>query len=686
MHPVPAESDRWFDALQAARLLAVDPHGLGGAALHAGHGPVRQTWLAALQAFSPPDTPLRRLPLSTTDDRLLGGLDLSATLSAGRPIVQRGLLAETDGGFLIAAMAERLTEHAAARLCAALDTGEIVLAREGLHDRAQARIGVIALDESVADEDPPPARLLERLAFRLDLDALSPVALQAVLDQAGDDAALATQTLRARTGLPMVQVREAAIEVLCQTALALGIGSLRAPQLALRAARAAAALDGRDQIDADDLSLAARLVLAPRATQWPQAPSEDPTQAAAQDATQDDPQDDSQNDSQDDSQDDGQDASSEAPPAPATASSEDPPTDTDPSDTATDRTEADADAEADPTEIPREMLEAIVLEAARAAIPEGLLQQLQAERAMQQNRTRSAGRSGAAQASPQRGRPLGSRPGWPRHGARLALIDTLRAAAPWQRLRRPSEHPPEPLTGQPSGQRSGQRSGQPSASASTASSRIQIRASDFRVLRLQSRAQTTTVFVVDASGSSALHRLAEAKGAVELLLSECYVRRDQVAVVAFRGRDAEILLPPTRALARARRALSGLPGGGGTPLSRGIERAGQLADGLARQGGTPVVVLLTDGKANVAHDGTGGRARAAADARDAAHRLRLAGHACLLIDTSPRASADAQALAGHMGAAYLPLPQADAQSLSRSVQAASRAVVAGSSRVPRGAA
>jgi magnesium chelatase subunit D len=309
------------------------------------------------------------------------------------------------------------------------------------------------------------------------------------------------------------------------------------------------------------------------------------------------------------------------------------------------------------------MLEAIVLEAARAALPAGLLQQLTAERAMQQARGRGAGRTGAMRTSRQRGRPMGSRPGWPRDGARLALIDTLRAAAPWQRLRAPSKRSP-----------------------SVASARIQIRASDFRVKRLQERAQTTTVFVVDASGSSALHRLAEAKGAVELLLAECYVRRDQVAVVAFRGRGAEVLLAPTRALARARRALSGLPGGGGTPLSQGIERATLLADGLARQGGRPMVVLLTDGKANVAHDGTGGRARAAADAKDAALRMRLAGHACLLIDTSPRPSPDAEALAGHMNAAYLALPQADARALSRSVQAATRSVSAGAARALRGEA
>jgi magnesium chelatase subunit D len=223
-----------------------------------------------------------------------------------------------------------------------------------------------------------------------------------------------------------------------------------------------------------------------------------------------------------------------------------------------------------------------VLEAARAAIPAGLLASLALAEAAAA-RAAAGGRMGARREARLRGRPAGTRPGLPRDGARLALVDTLRAAAPWQRLR-------------------GRESPQAGAH-----SRIALRASDFRVSRLQERAETTTVFAIDASGSAALHRLAEAKGAVELLLADCYVRRDRVAVLAFRGRVAELLLPPTRSLVRARRSLAGLPGGGGTPLAAGIDAATALADATRRRGGTPVVVLLTDGRANVALDGAGGR-------------------------------------------------------------------------------
>ena len=160
---------------------------------------------------------------------------------------------------------------------------------------------------------------------------------------------------------------------------------------------------------------------------------------------------------------------------------------------------------------------------------------------------------------------------------------------------------------------------------------------------------------------------------MELLLADCYVRRDQVAVIAFRGRSAELLLPATRSLVRAKRALAGLPGGGGTPLAAAIDAAQALADTARRRGESPLVVLLTDGRANVALDGTGGRARAEADALQAATRLHLAGVPALLIDTSPQPQAQAGRLAQQMCATYLPLPQAAAHSVS---QAVSQAVLA----------
>ena len=138
----------------------------------------------------------------------------------------------------------------------------------------------------------------------------------------------------------------------------------------------------------------------------------------------------------------------------------------------------------------------------------------------------------------------------------------------------------------------------------------------------------------------------------------------------FAGTGVELLLPPTGALARARRCLGALPGGGGTPLAAGIEAACALAESLRRQGETPRLVLLTDGRANVALDGAMDRSRAMADAERVARHLRGTGLPALVIDISPRPQPEAAKIAAAMGARCLALPRADAAALNRAVRAA----------------
>ncbi|MGR3781618.1 MAG: VWA domain-containing protein, partial [Albimonas sp.] len=174
---------------------------------------------------------------------------------------------------------------------------------------------------------------------------------------------------------------------------------------------------------------------------------------------------------------------------------------------------------------------------------------------------------------------------------------------------------------------------------------------------------------VDASGSAAMARLAEAKGAVEHLLARAYAARDGVALVAFRGTEAQLLLPPTRALARARRVLTALPGGGGTPLAAGLVAARELAEGARRRGIAPCLALLTDARANVALDGTADRARAAADVAAVAARIRAEGLSALVVDTALRPGPQSAELAAKLGAAHLALPRAEAAAVGAAVAA-----------------
>jgi len=574
----------WSDAMLATALFAVDSGRLGGIVLRSRAGPVRDCWRAVLLDLLPAGAPVRRIPVNVSDDRLLGGLDLTATLTAGRPVAERGLLTEADGGIVELAMAERAAPGVAARLAAVLDDGVVAVERDGFATRTPARLGVVAFDEGIEADERPGAALLDRLAFHIDL---STVAVGDAAPPRFDRRAVAA----AAAALASVRGDDKAIEILCGVAEALGVASLRAPILALRTAKARAALVGRTGTDDSDLAVAARLVLAPRATRLPVVESDSET-------------------------------------APESTP---PPADADPG-------EMDAKALDRP-------LEDCVLEAAQAAVPADLLDRLRSE-ATARAMARSSGRSGVQHRSTLRGRPMPSRPGQPKGGARLDLIGTLRAAAPWQPVRRRA------LAGAMVGPA------------------VLVHRDDMRVTRFRQRTGSTAVFAVDASGSAALHRLAEAKGAVERLLADCYVRRDQVALIAFRGAQAEVVLPPTRSLVRAKRCLAVLPGGGGTPLACGLDAAVALAEGIRRKGQTPTIVLLTDGRANVGRDGTGGRVRAEADALDAARRLRAAGVAAILVDVSPRPQPSGRALADAMAALYLPLPLADSAALSRAVRSA----------------
>jgi magnesium chelatase subunit D len=491
-------------------------------------------------------------------------------------------------------MAERIEAGLAARLAAVLDQGSFRLERDGFAAQLRAQIGCIALDESCSDEEHVPSALLQRLPLLLDFADIGLEDFAAPeIDQ--------TQIDSARQRLPTVTAPVQFIEALCGAAMALGIDSIRMPQMALRVARVCAALAGRDSINSEDVSQAAALVLAPRATCLPAEPES---------------------------------ATEEAPQQP-------PPQE--PTDQSTDREPPPPDSQHQQPEPLQEQ----ILAAAKASLPADLLLQWLSRNAAAA-RQRSQGRHGARFNSRRRGRPAGVRQAVPRAGQRLSVVDTLRAAAPWQRLRRDTlaaDHPNR--------------------------QRVQVRSEDFHVRRYKQRSETATVFIIDASGSAALHRLAEAKGAIELLLAQCYIRRDQVAVIAFRGKSAELLLPPTRSLVRARRSLAGLPGGGGTPLAAGIEAGTQLAGSLQRAGLTPTLVLLTDGRGNVTRAGIGNREQATAEAMSASHSLRSAGHRVLLIDTGARPQAHAAQLCAAMGALYLPLPNADAAVLAQAVQRAS---------------
>ena len=625
--------ETWNDAMTSLQLLQIDSHGWGGIWLRAPFGPVRELWLRHLS-----ETGLNtvKLPGNIDVERLLGGIDLSRTLQSGLLQMQTGLLQQADLGLVCISMAERFPTALIAPMTQAMDTQSLPpLKINNTESSVRTQFGVVALDESMADDPPMSPALQERLGLWFDLQDIAPSDVSDVsLNTRKDDNALDVMGIqiapdalaRMKQSLPHIQWTDEQVLAVCSTAQGLGIDSLRVPTLALRVACCHAALHARSHIADDDLAFAARRVLAPRATQLP---------APAENALDTEPQNSSDSSAEPDQAQEQSSNSLEPTETPNPSESAKDEEDTSSTDTSVEDTNTQDEA---PSDLPSsENLQEMMIAAALASLPPDVLEGLLTKPG--RNLGNTSGRSGQFRSGMQRGRPLPPRTGRPGGHARLHILSTLRAAAPKQRLR-----------------------------GNTQQGRVAIRSEDFHVHRYQQHSASCLILALDASGSAALQRLAEAKGAVELLLQQSYARRDSVCIVSFKGAKAQLLLPMTRSLVRAKRAMMGLPGGGGTPLALALKMACEQATQLQRQGVTPILVVLSDGRANVNLQGLGGRAQAQADAQQWAAQWRQTGHRCLWIDTSLQPDTQVQNMTQTMGGSYLPMPQVQAQRMASAME------------------
>ena len=573
----------------ALLLLAVEPR-LRGIAFAGPAGSGKSALLHGLAALLP-DLPFEMLPLGSDEEALLGGLDLEATLARGARVVRHGLLARADGGLLAAEDCNLLPEGTVNLLLGALDAGEVRIEREGLSLRSPCRLRLVATFDPA--EGPPRAHLLDRIGLIVPLPRLAPAGargeivrrhLSPAADLWEEDLAVLRDVVAvARASLGDIRLSEPQARELTRAAVALGVQGHRADLFAQLAARASAALALRDAVQREDLELAVRLVLVPRATQQPTAPPTEPPPAT------------------------------ETPPQSSEDSPPDPPT------------EPPADGDVELTE---EVLAALAID-----LPDVL--------ATLPFRSARGGRSGSRGSTDgTRGRHVTSVPGTPREG-RLDVIATLRAAARWQRLRPPGVR------------------------------RVVVRGEDIRIKRFRDKAGALFVFAVDASGSMALNRMRQAKGAVHALLERAYVNRDRVALMSFRGQGAELLLPPTGSVELLRRAVDQIPTGGGTPLAATLVAALEVAQQARRRGlHNVVLVLLTDARANVGLKAD--RAGVEDELRQLALLTAASGLKALVIDTqrSYLSQGSAQKLATWLGGQYLYLPGASGATIAAAAQSA----------------